>query len=46
MPRQVCRCGRALVRSANETCQRCWKKLAKEAVMEVVYEQLELFGEK
>jgi len=46
MPRQVCRCGRALVRSANETCQRCWKEAAKKAVLEVAYEQYEMFEEK
>ena len=43
MPRQVCRCGRTLVRSANETCWRCWKEAAKYATVRVNAIQLNLF---
>ncbi len=43
MARQVCKCGRTLVRSANATCWRCWKDEAKNALIRVDAIQTNLF---
>jgi len=46
MPKCVCACGRVMVRSANETCWRCWKKAAKNVVIRDFAIQLDLFEQR